>query len=226
MKLSGEVCTALMGIIGCDNANVPDYHKQMAAIQLKNTLKAIYGSTINYQDYNDKSNEQLANDDQIDEGGRQVLQQHLVPLMIKATASKNRVLSNVLLEIIGTMARRFVQNEWPSLLPSLIECLKANQDLNIYRSVFECTKKICKKYRFMFRSDDLYREMNYMIETFSPILLDVLGQCVQMAQDPQASQEIIVTIYGVMNAVLHVIQSIISQEELPDFYEQKLPEIT
>ena len=38
----------------------------------------------------------------------------------------------------------------------------------------EAIKKICKKYRYMFRSDDLYREMNYMIENLSPILLGSL----------------------------------------------------
>ena len=38
----------------------------------------------------------------------------------------------------------------------------------------EAIKKICKKYRYMFRSDDLYREMNYMIENLSPILLQSL----------------------------------------------------
>lgn len=38
----------------------------------------------------------------------------------------------------------------------------------------EAIKKICKKYRYMFRSDDLYREMNYMIENLSPLLINNL----------------------------------------------------
>ena len=39
------------------------------------------------------------------------------------------------------------------------------------RIALECIKKICKKYRFMFRSDALYTEMNYMIEHISPFLI-------------------------------------------------------
>jgi len=31
------------------------------------------------------------------------------------------------------------------------------------RRALEAIKNICKKYRYMFRSDDLYREMNYII---------------------------------------------------------------
>ena len=39
------------------------------------------------------------------------------------------------------------------------------------RYSLEAMKKICKKYRYMFRSDNLYREMNYIIESLSVHLL-------------------------------------------------------
>jgi hypothetical protein len=44
------------------------------------------------------------------------------------------------------------------------------------RLCLECVKKICKKYRYMFRSDQLYMEMNYMIENLSePLLAQALN---------------------------------------------------
>ncbi len=36
----------------------------------------------------------------------------------------------------------------------------------------EACKKICKKYRYMFRSDALYTEMNYMIANISDQLVN------------------------------------------------------
>lgn len=76
------------------------------------------------------------------------------------------------------MSKRFVQNEWPNLVPELASHLviDATKTHNLHNSkiALECIKKICKKYRFMFRSDDLYREMNYMIENLSPLLLNNL----------------------------------------------------
>lgn len=36
----------------------------------------------------------------------------------------------------------------------------------------------------------------------------------------------LVTVLGFLNSVLHIIESILSQEELPDFYEENLPQIT
>jgi len=41
----------------------------------------------------------------------------------------------------------------------------------VIRYALEAIKKICKKYRYMFRSDNLYSEMNYMIENLSIHLL-------------------------------------------------------
>ena len=32
-------------------------------------------------------------------------------------------------------------------------------------------------------------------------------------------------VLGILNSVLHIIESILSQEELPDYYEENLPQI-
>ena len=73
------------------------------------------------------------------------------------------------------MSKRFVQTEWPELIPELSEHLNTQTTSpENARRALEAIKKICKKYRYMFRSDDLYREMNYMIGTLSPLLLNSL----------------------------------------------------
>ena len=76
----------------------------------------------------------------------------------------------------------------------------------------------------MFRSDALYTEMNYVIENLSSHLLQTLCNCLNMAKDPanDGNQELIRTLYSVMNSILHIIESILGQEELPDFYEENL----
>ncbi len=71
------------------------------------------------------------------------------------------------------MGKRYVQTEWPSLIPELSQHL-ASGNFNNARVALECVKKICKKYRYMFRSDALYTEMNYMIENISTHLINNL----------------------------------------------------
>ena len=147
--------------------------------------------------------------------------------MLQCQQAGKVALTNIMLEIISTMARRYVQKEWPELFPSLIAQLKQQQDPNVVNTVFSCVKKICKKYRYMFRCDALYTEMNYVIELFSQTLIDTLGFCINQAQQNSQTQDVglIKCLYGVMNSILHIIESILSQEELPDFYEDNLPQI-
>jgi hypothetical protein len=59
-----------------------------------------------------------------------------------------------------------VQSDWPNLIPELQQHLNSGNLQNI-RVSLECVKKICKKYRFMFRSDALYTEINYINESLS-----------------------------------------------------------
>jgi len=96
----------------------------MAAIQLKNTLKRVYGSTLSYNSYDDKEEqkkgEELQQNDLLDDEGKQVLQASFVPLMLQLSGSGKTKVANIVLECISTMARRFVQSEWPELFPSLI----------------------------------------------------------------------------------------------------------
>ena len=84
---------------------------------------------------------------------------------------------------------------------------------NIKRAL-EAVKKICKKYRYMFRSDDLYMEMNYMIENLSNHLMQnmfnaitALGQA--LTKGPEAKDEVIMLV-SITNSVLHIIESILS----------------
>jgi hypothetical protein len=87
---------------------------------------------------------------------------------------------------------------------------------------FEALKKLCKKYRYMFRSDNLYTEMNYVIENLSPHLLLQATNCIEASKVQTTNIDILQTCLQIINSVLHIVQSILSQEELPDFYEENL----
>jgi len=91
-------------------------------------------------------------------------------------------LTNLYLEMISIMSRRYFQLEWPNLFPKLTEYLQS-PDMNTIKTCFECVKKICKKYRFMFRSDDLFREIIYVDSAMSSFILKSLTKCVEIAQN-------------------------------------------
>ena len=123
------------------------------------------------------------------------------------------------------MGKRHVDKEWPSLVLELNSHMQGSNPNNI-RVALECVKKICKKYRFMFRSDALYTEMNYVILNFSQSLLQILSNANQQLAQPNLTAEAYKIFLTISNSTLHIIESILSQEELPDFYEENLPTIT
>ena len=123
-------------------------------------------------------------------------------------------LADVFLETISLMGKRYVQREWPSLITDLIGHLQKNESVETTRRALEAVKKICKKYRFMFRSDDLYTEMNFMIEHLSPHLMQNLFNASSALQEclgkgPEALEEVKLLL-AVVNSVLHIIESILS----------------
>lgn len=68
-------------------------------------------------------------------------------------------------EIIALLGKEFLYKNWPELIPGLFGILDAQPDSDMVMFVYETFKRICKKYRTQFRSDDLYREINYMVES-------------------------------------------------------------
>ena len=103
--------------------------------------------------------------------------------------------------------------------------MQSCQDLKVYKIVFDVMKKVCKKYRHMQRSDALYTEMNYVIENFSEHLIRVMTLCINSAQEAGNNFDALTDLYTVLNAIFHIIESILAQEELPDFYEEQIPTI-
>ena len=89
----------------------------MAAIQLKNILKKAYHAVTNTDShYGDKKNagndidESLVGQDEsqlIDEQGKQILQEKLVNSLMASQANGETKITNLYLEIISIMSRRY-----------------------------------------------------------------------------------------------------------------------
>ena len=176
-----------------------EQNRLAVAVIIKNIVKKVYGvsmadlksapnqfllqqhSYTNYDEAKRKFDETISGDPEddpstfIDPAGIVILQQNLVPLIM---GCPSRLITLQFLEMLSLMGKRFVQNEWPSLIPELASYLAIDptkpHNLQCSKLALEAIKKICKKYRYMFRSDDLYREMNYMIENLSHHLLSNL----------------------------------------------------
>jgi hypothetical protein len=126
MNLDENTTTILLQYIG--NAQIEQNYRIMAAIQVKNTVKRAFGnhSYTNYDEYKKAEDEEVNSDLIINEGGKTIMQAQIVDLMMASCGKGEDKITNILLEIIGLMGRKYVQKEWPQLFPSLIQHLQNN----------------------------------------------------------------------------------------------------
>ncbi len=225
VRLTGETPATLLQYV-TSGEQFSEPNRQFAAIVVKNVIKRRFGqhTFTHYEEQQRREDEAVAGDEEdpvnfVDAAGLALLQEHLVSLLM---GCPSRPIASQFLEMVALMGKRNVHKDWPALVPTLAQHLQGG-DLARSRLALECVKKICKKYRFMFRSDALYIEMNYIIEQLSAPLLQALLSAVQQQDAPAAPHDELLLI---SNAVLHVFESVLSQEELPDFYEENLPAIS
>lgn len=83
-------------------------------------------------------------------------------------------ISLILSDVCELMARDQFHDKWPSFLPDLIEGLK-QEDPNITLRVLRTFSPVMMKIRHLYRSDDLYTQINYVIENFAPQLTATTG---------------------------------------------------
>ena len=111
----------------------------------------------------------------MDQDAKDLIRDRIVDSLMHVTKKGHTEIISVIIEIVTIVSRRCVQSDWPNLFPSLIKYYNDHQaDINIQKTVFECVKQTCKKYRHMKRSDDLILEINYVIGNFKLLLLDSL----------------------------------------------------
>jgi hypothetical protein len=74
-------------------------------------------------------------------------------------------------EIIVSLGMVNLHTEWPELVIHLTEGIKCDND-QIILNILETFNTTFKKYRHLFRSDGLYSEMNFIIQTACPIMFE------------------------------------------------------
>jgi exportin-2 (importin alpha re-exporter) len=177
--------------------------RQAGSIYLKNFLKRNW----------DIAPEQggVSNDD------RNVIKTHLLSLMLQAP----RPIQVQLGASIAKISESDFPNDWQNLLPELVERLKAN-DLAIMKGSMDTAHTVFEKYRSQARSEDLLREIKYVVEKFQEVHLTVFKGCVQQlatgVQDPQLK-----TLVEILLSTLKVFYSL-NVVDLPEYYEDHMQE--
>lgn len=102
------------------------------------------------------------------------------------------IVSSQLQECIEVIAATDFPNEWPGLLKHLYDGLAVgylNNSHAVYSTLQTC-HKLFKRYRYSFRSDELWSEIKLVVDTLFPVFYACATQLFQLLQSATAENEI------------------------------------
>jgi exportin-2 (importin alpha re-exporter) len=103
----------------------------------------------------------------VQDSGIRALQENIMNALY--TTPNN--ISLILSDVCEMIARDSFNNTWPSFVPDLIEGLKQDDPVITMR-VLRTFSPVLMKIRNSYRSDDLYTQINYVIENFAASLTE------------------------------------------------------
>ena len=127
---------------------------------------------------------------------------------------------NQLSEIICTISQADFPENWPDLIDNLLAKIDPS-DFSSNLVVLKTCHKIFKRYRLEERSDDLYREINFVMDKFGPFLLQFFVGIDNMLKSGISDQNILEMLLQNATYINKIFYSL-SFQDIPAFIEDNL----
>ncbi|CAK0906636.1 unnamed protein product [Prorocentrum cordatum] len=145
---------------------------------------------------------------------RQAIKQHLLSLMLQAPKPVQVQLSAGLEEISLTD----YPGEWQSLLPEMVQHLKASQDINVLKGAMQTAHTVFLKFRSQCRSDAVLKEIKYTVLGFQETHLAVFKAACERVLAPGLPADQLAAHVDLLISTIGVFHSLIVVD-LPEFFE-------
>lgn len=194
-----------------------------AAIQLKNICRRAWASEEALLEAAEESGVELVSPED-----RVQLKASLLPLLLDLSqptkiAASPSALRLQLSEAIALIAAADFPAEWPTLIDDLTASLASPPDSPALQSVLQTTHSIFRGWRSAFRSNELYTEINLVLDRFAQPFLELVkrtDEALATAQTQSAT-----TISSTMLLSLQIYHDL-SAQDLPPLFEDNLASIS
>ena len=177
--------------------------RQSAAVLFKNVVKKLWvpseegGATISLSD-------------------RNAIKTHLVDLMCTTSPDIQKQLA----EVVTVIAKHDFPAQWLTLLPQLIEKLKTT-DFRVIQGVMLTANSIFKKFRFIYKSEELMGELKYCLESFQTPLLEIYKMVGNAVPGLSNDKEALVISLETIRLMTRIFFSL-NWQDLPEFFEDNI----
>ncbi|CAO1617205.1 unnamed protein product [Jaminaea pallidilutea] len=190
-----------------------------ASIHLKNLIRARW----------DADEAQDAGLPVVDESTKATLRQNLLPLLLSLSSLANPTPLPLRLQLntsLSLVASHDFPRAWTGLLDDILARLsEPNPDLGVVQACLSTLHEVTKAWRGQFRSDELYEEINYVLEKFAPVWwssIQSTNQALLNSSTPAAQMPPLLTILHTQVLLFYDL----SCQDLPPLFEDNIAPIS
>ncbi|CAH1099878.1 unnamed protein product [Psylliodes chrysocephalus] len=154
--------------------------------------------------------------DRIHATDRLAIKNLIVTLMLSSPESIQKQLSDAI-SIIG---KTDFPLKWPELITQMVEKFSTG-DFNVINGVLRTAHSLFKKYRYEFKSNELWTEIKYVLQKIAQPLTDLLVATINLSQTHTNDVNALKVIYSSLVLICKVFYSL-NFQDLPEFFEDNI----
>ncbi|XP_054273914.1 exportin-2 [Macrosteles quadrilineatus] len=154
--------------------------------------------------------------DRIHQEDREAVKQNIVNMMLVSPEAIQKQLSDAV-SIIG---KSDFPEKWPNLITEMVEKF-ASEDFHIINGVLHTAHSLFKRYRFEFKSQQLWTEIKLVLDRFAKPLTDLFVATVEFTKTHAKTEAEFKITYSSILLVAKIFYSLNSQD-LPEFFEDNM----
>ena len=137
---------------------------------------------------------------------RDSIKASITELMLTSPEQIQRQLSDA----ISIISREDFPDKWPNLLPTMVEQLKTG-DFHIINGILRTAHSIFKRYRHEFKSNDLWKEIKYVLGIFATPVTELFQTLISMIEQHANDLNSIKLIFSSLILIAKIFRSLNAQ---------------
>uniref|UniRef100_A0A2R5LMM5 Exportin-2 n=1 Tax=Ornithodoros turicata TaxID=34597 RepID=A0A2R5LMM5_9ACAR len=154
--------------------------------------------------------------DKIHPNDRSSVKEMVVGLMLRSPEQIQRQLSDAV-SIIG---REDFPARWPNLLPEMINHFQSG-DFHVINGVLHTAHSLFKRYRYEFKSQELWTEIKHVLDNFAKPLTDLFVATMELAKTHASNPTALKVIFSSLVLIAKLFYSL-NYQDLPEFFEDNM----
>lgn len=189
----------------CQREDLAQHLRVVSAVTFKNFIKR-HWKLIEENDFADK----------ISAADRQSVKSTIIELMLTSPEQIQRQLSDA----ISLISKEDFPDKWPDLLVGMVERMKTG-DFNVINGVLRTAHSIFKRYRHEFQSNELWKEIKYVLGIFAIPLTELFQTLMGMIEKNASDQNALKLIFSSLVLTCKIFRSLNAQD-FPEEFEDTM----